>query len=383
MQPETDTGTTGRLQRLYRLGSVLLVATCLIWLGSAQRAAGQVPVVGLDDITTPTPTAVAPPLVILPTPTPTPNSGILGITPATADVYRVREGDTLWRVALEVGVDLDDVPCMVAPGFRPDEPLVVGQALEMLPAGWRCHRTGGNESLGEIAARYGLSPQQIVEIAWNRAGLALSAQPSAMEDASELASVRPMPGINLRIPGGTSSAVVDGLSRGGQTEAGGFLGFLLQQPVTVAPVTAYAIGGPRAATRSNVAGPVPKDWPYGSGNFMWPVFGWLTQGYRDDHRAIDIAAPLGTFVAAADRGVVVRAGWNDQGYGMFVVIDHNIDYVTLYSHLRDIFVREGEVVAQGQIIGTVGSTGNSTGPHLHFEIRDFGRRTNPLGLLVR
>jgi murein DD-endopeptidase MepM/ murein hydrolase activator NlpD len=109
----------------------------------------------------------------------------------------------------------------------------------------------------------------------------------------------------------------------------------------------------------------------------------MTQGYRYDHRAIDIAAKAGTLIAAADRGVIVRAGWNNQGYGNFVVVDHNIDYVTLYAHLSEIFVREGEIVAQGQLLGQVGSTGNSTGPHLHFEIRDFGRLTNPLELLGR
>jgi murein DD-endopeptidase MepM/ murein hydrolase activator NlpD len=89
-----------------------------------------------------------------------------------------------------------------------------------------------------------------------------------------------------------------------------------------------------------------------------------------------------TFVAASDRGVVIRAGWNEQGYGNFVVIDHNIDYITLYAHLTEVLVKEGDIVAQGQIIGTIGSTGNSTGPHLHFEIRDFGRRINPLDLLM-
>jgi murein DD-endopeptidase MepM/ murein hydrolase activator NlpD len=81
--------------------------------------------------------------------------------------------------------------------------------------------------------------------------------------------------------------------------------------------------------------------------------------------------------------VVIRAGWNNQGYGQFVVIDHNIDYLTLYAHLSEILVKEGQVIAQGQAIGRVGSTGNSTGPHLHFEIRDFGRQTNPLELLGR
>jgi murein DD-endopeptidase MepM/ murein hydrolase activator NlpD len=129
-------------------------------------------------------------------------------------------------------------------------------------------------------------------------------------------------------------------------------------------------------------GPVPKDWPYGSGNFTWPVYGWISQGYREDHRAIDIAAPAGTFVTASDRGVIIRAGWNDQGYGNFIVIDHKIDYLTLYAHLSEIFVKVGDIVGQGQVIGAVGSTGNSTGPHLHFEIRDFGQRINPLDLLV-
>jgi murein DD-endopeptidase MepM/ murein hydrolase activator NlpD len=161
----------------------------------------------------------------------------------------------------------------------------------------------------------------------------------------------------------------------------GFLAYMLDQPLTVSPMTAYAIGGPRAKNPTMI-GPVPKDWPYGSGNFMWPVFGWMSQGYREDHRAIDIAASPGTFVTAADRGVVMRSGWNDQGYGMFVVIDHNIDYITLYAHLTEVLVKEGDIVSQGQIIGTIGSTGNSTGPHLHFEIRDFGRRANPLDFLV-
>ena len=82
------------------------------------------------------------------------------------------------------------------------------------------------------------------------------------------------------------------------------------------------------------------------------------------------------------RGVVLRAGWNDQGYGRFVIVDHDLDYLTLYAHLDKILVAEGDVVAQGQVLGTVGSTGNSTGPHLHFEIRDFGRLANPLELLA-
>jgi murein DD-endopeptidase MepM/ murein hydrolase activator NlpD len=190
-------------------------------------------------------------------------------------------------------------------------------------------------------------------------------------DASALGEQALPEGTYVRIP-----AALD------EEADGGFLNFMLDQPLTVSPMAAYAIGGTKPR-RTSMVGPMPKDWPYGSGIFMWPVYGWLSQGYRNDHRAIDIAANTGTFVTAADRGVVLRSGWNDQGYGMFVVIDHNIDYITLYAHLYDVVVKEGDIVAQGQIIGTIGSTGNSTGPHLHFEIRDFGRRANPLDFLMR
>ncbi|MCB0064859.1 MAG: M23 family metallopeptidase, partial [Caldilineaceae bacterium] len=206
----------------------------------------------------------------------------------------------------------------------------------------------------------------------------------------------PLPeGYHLRIP--SLPPAGDGLTNALQSDGSqDFLSWMLEQPVNTSPFLALAVGGPfahqlstkraeleRATVATNQPGVVPENWPYGSGTFTWPLAGWLTQGYRYDHRAIDVAAPLGTAVTAADRGVVIRAGWNNQGYGNFVVIDHNIDYVTLYAHLSEIFVTEGEIVAQGDIIGKVGSTGNSTGPHLHFEIRDFGRLANPLELLVR
>jgi murein DD-endopeptidase MepM/ murein hydrolase activator NlpD len=155
---------------------------------------------------------------------------------------------------------------------------------------------------------------------------------------------------------------------------------MLEQPAGLLPQQALATGGVR---RPAALAPVAANWPYGSGIFLWPSYGFLTQGYSFDHRALDIAAPTGAPVTAADRGVVVRAGWNGQGYGNFVVIDHNIDFMTLYAHLDTILVAEGDVVAQGQVLGTVGTSGNSTGPHLHFELRDFGRLTNPLEYLAR
>jgi murein DD-endopeptidase MepM/ murein hydrolase activator NlpD len=273
--------------------------------------------------------------------------------------YTVQTSDTLLTVALEVGVDVEELPCAVAPDFRPEQPLVIGDTLEVPPPGWRCHQVAADETLTQVAADYQIDPVEIINVVWN--GL----------DASILGDRPLREGSYMRVP---PTLVADA--------AGGFLNFMLDQPLTVSPMTAYAIGGTQARS-TGMMGPIPKDWPYGSGNFVWPVYGWMSQSYRGDHRAIDIAAPVGTFVTASDRGVVMRAGWNEQGYGMFVVIDHNIDYITLYAHLTEVFVNEGEVVAQGQIIGTIGSTGNSTGPHLHFEIRDFGRRTNPLDFLIR
>jgi murein DD-endopeptidase MepM/ murein hydrolase activator NlpD len=240
-----------------------------------------------------------------------------------------------------------------------DQPLVIGDRLEVPPPSWHCHQVEAEESLTQIAAQYGLDPIEIIEVMWNGV------------DANSLGEKALPQGSYVRIP-----------PISGEEENGGFLNFMLAQPLSVSPMTAYAIGGTKPRKTLDI-GPIPKDWPYGSGNFMWPVYGWMSQGYRNDHPAIDIASAAGTLVAASDRGEVIRAGWNDQGYGMFVVIDHNIDYLTLYAHLSEVYVKEGDIVAQGQIIGKVGTTGNSTGPHLHFEIRDFGRRANPLDLLIR
>ena len=97
--------------------------------------------------------------------------------------------------------------------------------------------------------------------------------------------------------------------------------------------------------------------------------------------ALDMAAPLGTPIFAADTGVVVKAGWSDIGYGYRVIIDHGIDYVTLYAHMSRYLVQPGDIVQKGDLIGYVGSTGNSTGPHLHFEIRDYGYLIDPLLVL--
>jgi len=104
-------------------------------------------------------------------------------------------------------------------------------------------------------------------------------------------------------------------------------------------------------------------------------------GYNKVHRGVDFAAPRGTPIMAAGRGVIARAGRNG-AYGLYVRIRHNATYSTAYAHMKGIArgIRRGRRVRQGQTIGTVGSTGRSTGPHLHYEIMRNNRRINPLGL---
>jgi len=100
--------------------------------------------------------------------------------------------------------------------------------------------------------------------------------------------------------------------------------------------------------------------------------------YTSSHRAIDYAAAIGTPVRAVGNGTVIFAGWNSQGYGNFVSIRHNDTYTTNYAHLSKINVKKGQHVEQSQVIGGVGSTGFSTGPHLHYEMVKNGTKINPL-----
>lgn len=118
---------------------------------------------------------------------------------------------------------------------------------------------------------------------------------------------------------------------------------------------------------------------YGSGFFIWPADNHYLSGndYWSGHLAIDIAAGTGALLYAADSGQVVYAGGASGGYGLMVMIDHGNGYQTLYAHMSIVSVRCGQGVYQGQVIGQAGSTGNSTGPHLHFEVRYLGGFINP------
>ena len=130
------------------------------------------------------------------------------------------------------------------------------------------------------------------------------------------------------------------------------------------------------------AGPIKQ----GSGRFIWPVVGTLTSPFCESrswescHPGIDIAKPTGTPIRAADSGTVAVAG-TQGGYGNFTCIKHSAKLSSCYGHQSSIGVSVGERVTKGQIIGKVGSTGFSTGPHLHFEVRVNGSVVNPMNYL--
>jgi len=237
--------------------------------------------------------------------------------------YTVEPGDTAQMIAEQF--DLQPTTLMWSnPDMekRPDL-LQVGQVLTILPIDGVYHTIEVSDTLETIAEDYQVNAADIAECPYN-----------IIPDGGVLAV-----GGNLIVPGGT-------------------------KPYQAQSVTAYA-------------GPVPED-VSASGVFYWPASGLLTQGYWYGHRAVDIGGPVGSAIVAADGGYVSFAGWTDIGYGYLIVIDHGNRYRTYYAHLSNIFVWEGQAVSAGQTIGAMGSTGNSTGPHLHFEIRYDNYPTNPL-----
>jgi murein DD-endopeptidase MepM/ murein hydrolase activator NlpD len=127
-----------------------------------------------------------------------------------------------------------------------------------------------------------------------------------------------------------------------------------------------------------------------SGKFSYPIngrltckFGWRIHplwGGRNFHTGIDLAAPYGKPITASDRGEVIFSGWWG-GYGKAVVIDHGRGYTTVYGHMSRVYAQTGQSVEKGQTIGLIGSTGYSTGPHVHFEIRVNGKPVDPMQFL--
>ncbi|MGE5455313.1 MAG: peptidoglycan DD-metalloendopeptidase family protein [Methylocystaceae bacterium] len=121
-------------------------------------------------------------------------------------------------------------------------------------------------------------------------------------------------------------------------------------------------------------------------SYRWPVLGVITCNFgwnrKRFHHGLDIAAPANTPIRAAAAGVVIFSGWKSV-YGRAVIIEHRDGRQTLYGHARKLMVKNGQSVTRGQTIATVGSSGNSTGPHVHFEVRSSGKTKNPITYLSR
>jgi murein DD-endopeptidase MepM/ murein hydrolase activator NlpD len=237
--------------------------------------------------------------------------------------YTVTAGDTVQSVALSFG--LQPTTLMWANPAIEDTPdlLRIGQEVVILPIDGAYHQVADGDTLESVAKTYKVYTETIATCEYND-----------LVPPNYKITV----GVWLIVPGG-------------------------EKPYVPKVVTSYD-------------GPVPEG-ARGTGRFQWPVLGRITQGFWSGHRAIDIGAPTGSAVLAADGGFVSFAGWTDVGYGYLVVIDHANGFATYYAHLSNIYVRRGQAVERGQVIGAVGNTGHSTGPHLHFEIRYYGQQLNP------
>lgn len=245
--------------------------------------------------------------------------------------YTVQSGDTVSVIAEKFGISKDTIRW--ENNLASVNSIKPGQVLRIMPVTGVRHKVARGETIYSIAKKYNANPQAIVDFPFN-----------TFSDNETFALAV---GQDLIVPDGEKPNEV------------------LWSP------TRYV-----AATTPN-AGVVSA-----TGSFAWPIGGRITQRYAWYHRGVDIATSTGTPVLAADSGTVVTAGWPDNsGYGNRVVIDHGNGYRTLYGHLSKVNVAVGQTVKRGNVVGLEGSTGRSTGPHLHFEIRRGGTLLNPLEFL--
>jgi murein DD-endopeptidase MepM/ murein hydrolase activator NlpD len=266
--------------------------------------------------------------------------------------YTVEAGDSVFQIAEQFSLKPETILWGNFDTLA-DNPhrLRPGQELNILPVNGTYHEWRKGESFTRVAEYYGVDPMAIVE--WP--GNPLDIYNFDVEDPQI------EPGTMLIVPGGQRE-LVD-----------------------------Y---GPPAITRDNPAiaatyGPGHCGTIYqgavGVGVFLWPTTERWISGYDynpgANHPAIDIAGSIGNPVWAADNGVVVYAGWSNYGYGNLVVVDHGNGWQSLYAHLNSIAVGCGQSVNQGQAIGALGSTGNSSGAHLHFEMIYSGSKVNPWNFL--
>lgn len=245
------------------------------------------------------------------------------------ETYIVKEGDTLSDIADQFGISIETILWENKLTLR--STLKLGSALTILPVSGLSHTVLRGETIASIAKRYKVEERAILgfnEIAGN--GIAF--------------------GQKLIIPEG-------------------------EQPTVVAPA--------RPAPRPSVVRVPPSQdiTPSGIRLLVPTAYRRISQWFTYRHSGIDMAGTYGTPVYAAEDGTVVQAGWGT-GYGLYVLIDHGNGLMTRYGHSSKLLVTRGEQVTRGQLIMLLGSTGHSTGPHVHFETIVNGRFVNPLRYLT-
>ena len=241
--------------------------------------------------------------------------------------YTVEEGDTVASIAKKFGVDGDTIRWQ---NNLTGDKIKVGQTLEILPVTGIAHKVNKGDTVYSIAKKYDSSAQAIVDFPFNT---------FSNDETFELAI-------------GQTVIVPDGVK------------------------PQETIASPRTRQITPDAGSVVA-----SGSFVWPTSGTITQNFAWYHPGTDIANRAAPNVVAADSGVVEYAGCINWGYGCHVIINHGNGYKTLYAHFQQIYVKVGQSVGRGALIGQMGSTGRSTGTHLHFEVSKNGIKLNPLTVL--
>ncbi len=272
------------------------------------------------------------------------------------EIYTVQSGDTIIGIAEKYGLE----PQTILWGnldVLADDPhrLMPGQKLNVLPVDGVLHEWHEGEGLNAVAKAYGVEPEDIIQWPANHLN------PDTIGD---YAHPNIEVGTKLMVPGGSRP----------------FISWSAPLISRKDPASAKIFGDGYCGTI--------VDGYIGGGTFMWPsVEKWLS-GYdytpATNHYGIDIAGSMGNAIYATDSGVIVYAGWNDWGYGNAIVIDHGNGWQSLYGHLSQINVTCGQSVSQGDVIGLMGSTGRSSGPHLHFELMNAsGVRVNPWDYLQK
>lgn len=247
--------------------------------------------------------------------------------------YTVQTGDTISGIASRFNVSVNTI--LWENDLKATSLIKPGNQLNILPFSGISHSIARGQTLGQIAQLYDVDSEKILNA-------------NGLSDPNQLTA-----GAKLLIPGGSQLASATPVKRTTSQLASGLAQIIGQnKPAAIIP----------------------------SGNRMvWPTVGHhITQYYSWRHSGLDIANKVGTPIYAAESGTITTAGWNSGGYGNQIIINHGNGKQTRYAHLSSFGVRVGQKVNKGQYIGAMGSTGRSTGPHLHFEVMINSARYNPL-----